>query len=139
MGWENINLSDIKVVDEKAVVPSGTYILQLMGAFENKRNPSDTDLLFRIVDEGDFKGKSVYLDLPDPDRLPWAAPLAARIFQALGVTPAPFTNPRDEFNRVAQNGHSRLTADVYVRDFTRSDGTAGQQNKIQQKSIRPAA
>lgn len=139
MSWESINLADIKIVDQNAPVPNGTYVLQLVGAYENKRNSNDTDLLFKIVDDGEYKGKSIYLDLPDPERLTWSAPLAARIFQALGTTPTPFSDVRAEFNRLAQNGHSRLMADVYTRTFERNDGTEGTQNKINQRSIRPAA
>jgi hypothetical protein len=139
MGWEAISVADVEVIDEKAPVPAGPYSLQLMGAFENKRNPLDTDILFKIADDGNYKGKSIYVDLPDPDRLSWSPQIYARIVKALGATVEPYKNPREVLNELAKNGHSRLGADVYIRTFTRQDGSEGQQNKVATKSFRAAA
>lgn len=143
MSWESVNVNDVvledSAVDSKEPVPAGTYTLQLMGAYENKRNPLDTDVLFKIVDSGTYTGKSVYVDLPDPDRLSWSPQIYARIVKALGAEVAPFGNPREELTKLASNGHSRLTADVYIRSFTRNDGTPGASNKVNSKSFRPAA
>lgn len=139
MGWETLNPTEVKLDAKPAPVVAGTYTLQLTGAFENKYRPADTDIQFTIVDDGENKGRKVYLDLPDPDRLSWSGQVYARLVQALGATVTPYSHPIAELSKVAQNGHSRVTADVYIETFTRKDGTEGSKNRINSKSIRPAA
>lgn len=139
MGWETINVNDVEIVDLKETIPAGNYILQLVGAFENKKNPSDTDVLFKVADNGPYQGKSIYVDLPDPDRLAWSTQTYARIVKALGAAVEPFKQPKEVLTALASNGHSRLKADVYIRTFTRGDGSEGSANKVATRSFAPAA
>lgn len=139
MGWETVNVADVAIDAKPSPIPAGSYTLQLTGAYESKFRPGQIDVKFVVADENEFRGRAVYVELPDPDVQAWSAQLYARIVKNLGATVAPYANPMEELNKLAQNGHSRLTADVFVETFDRKDGSSGSKNKINQRSIRPAA
>jgi hypothetical protein len=139
MGWEQINLSEIPLDEKPQPVPGGTYTLQVMGAEESKFRAGAINVTTSIVDEGPYMGRRVFLDIPNVEEQAWAAKIVAGLYHALGVTPTPYSNPIDELNRLATNGHSRFTAEVGVETFKRNDGTSGSKNKINTRSMRPAA
>lgn len=137
MSWETFNPGEVDFTPKP--VEGGTYVLQLTGAYDNKYRPNQIDVAFMVTDDGPQKGKKVYMEIPDIEQFPWAGEIYARIVKALGAEVTPFSNPKDELNRVAQNGHSRLTGTVYIENFTRKDGSTGSKSKINTKSLRPAA
>jgi hypothetical protein len=139
MSWENINLAEIPLDEKPQPVPAGSYTLQVMGAEESKFRAGALNITTSVVDEGPYMGRRIFLDVPDVEAQPWAAKIVAGLFSALGVTPTPYSNPIEEINRLAQNGHSRFTAEVGVETFKRNDGTQGSKNKINTRSMRPAA
>lgn len=139
MGWETIDANDTGLLAPPPV-PAATYTLQLLGAYENRFKPESTDVAFAIADEGsEFKGRKVYLELPDPVAFPWSAGIYARIVKSLGATVIAGSEPKEELTKLAQNGHSRLTGDVYIETFERKDGSTGSKNKINSRTLRPAA
>jgi hypothetical protein len=151
MGWESINVNEI-AVDNTAgggktfdPLPAGEYTLQLMGASESKYRAGSTDISTAVVDDTEFKGRRVFIDLPNPDQQAWATQVYARLVEALGATVAPFTNPIEELNRLANNGHSRFKAQVYIDTYPSNTKDAQgnplmkSRNKINYRSIAPAA
>lgn len=139
MSWEQVRVEDIAIDAKPQPVPANSYTLQLTGAYESKFRPGQIDVKFVIADENEFRGRSVYIELPDPDQFAWSPRIYAQIVKTLGATVQPYTSPLEELNKLAQNGHSRLTADVYVENFKRKDGTDGSKNRVNTKSLRPAA
>jgi hypothetical protein len=143
MGWETINVNDIDLTAGPKPVDAGTYTLQISGAQDNKFRAGQTDVVLKITDDGPNKGRTIFLELPDPDKFPWSAELYARVVAALGVEVAPFATPKEELNRIAQNGHSRFMAEVFVEKYPKKGETqenmTGQRNKVAARSIRPAA
>lgn len=148
MGWESINLNEVpQEVSTKQgfePIPNGTYTLQLLSAEENRFRSGAINISTAVADEGsEYKGRRVFIDIPNPDEQTWAAPVLARIVSSMGATMTPYANPIDELNLMAQNGHSRFTADVYTETFKRkedAEGTqTGRKSKVNYRSIRPAA
>ena len=142
MGWEQVNVADIQVSDEKTSfepLPNGTYVLQVLSAEPGKFREGSVNITTSVTDEGEHLGRRVFIDLPNPDEQKWAPEVLARMIKAMGASMAPYADPVTTLNSIAQNGHSKFTADVYVREFTRNDGSQGKQNRVNYKSIRPAA
>lgn len=120
-------------------IPDGTYTLQVTGAASSQFNPGAISITTAVADEGsEYRGRKVFVDIPDPDKQTWAAPVMARMFSAMGVTPEPYTNPIDTLNTLANNGHSRFKASVFTENYTKKNGEAGSKNKISYRSIAPA-
>ena len=139
MSWEKIDANDTGLLTPPPI-PAGQYTLQLMGAAPNKFKPESTDVAFVVADEGsEYRGRKVFLELPDPNAFPWSAGIYARIVKSLGATVTPGLEPQVELTRLANNGHSRLTADIYIETFTRKDGSEGSKSKINSRSLRAAA
>lgn len=139
MSWETLNLAEIPLDEKPQPVPNGRYTLQVLGAEESKYRAGAINVTTSIVDEGPYMGRRVFLDIPNVDEQAWAAKIVAQLFNALGTMPAPYSNPIDELNKLAGNGHSRFTADVTIETFKRNDGTSGSKNKINTRSMQPAA
>ena len=139
MSWETLNLSEIPLDEKPQPVPAGSYTLQIMGAEESKFRAGALNITTSIVDEGPYMGRRIFLDVPNVDEQPWAAKIVAQLYNALGHTPTPYSHPIETLNALASNGHSRFTADVSIETFTRNDKTQGSKNKINTRSMRPAA
>lgn len=138
MGWENVTYNDIDLNARPQVAPGPGYTLQLLGAYESKFRPGQVDVSFMVVDDGPEKGKKIYLEIPNPDDQPWAKELYARLVSKM-TGELPVAPPLEQLPQIAQNGHSRITADVFTKEFTKKDGTPGSKSTIAAKSIRPAA
>jgi hypothetical protein len=117
----------------------GDYTLQLRGAYDSKFRVGATDVVFTVTGDTAEAGKTVRLEIPNPDERAWAPKLYAQLVQAMGAEVEPFKSPTEELNKVALNGHSRIQARVYTETFTKNDGTPGFRDKINTKSIRAAA
>jgi len=139
MSWETLNIGELPVDEKPQPVPGGSYTLQLMSAEESRFRAGGINITTSIVDEGPYMGRRVFIDVPPVEQQPWAAEIIARLFKALGVTPTPYQNPMEDLNRIAQNGHSRFTADVSIETFKRNDGSQGTKNKANHRSFRAAA
>jgi hypothetical protein len=93
-----------------------------------------------VADEdSEYRGRKIFIDIPNPNEQKWAAPVMARMLTAMGVTPEPYVNPLDTLNSLANNGHSRFKASVFTEHYTKKNGDAGSKNKISYRSIAPAA
>src|SRR5438105_10895441 len=105
MSWEKIDPNDTSLLQPQPV-PAGTYVLQLQGAYQNRFKPESIDVAFAIADEGsEFRGRKLYLELPDPEQFPWSAQIYTRIVKSLGASVTPFADPKEELTKLAQNGH----------------------------------
>lgn len=142
MGWENLNVNELpkEVMADKTFepLPKGRYTLQLLGASENTFRPGAINISTAVADGTEHAGRRVFVDLPNVDEQPWAAPVLARLIEAMGADMPAYSNPITELNRIAQNGHSRFSAEVYIDTYPKKDGSEGRRNKIAFKSITPA-
>jgi hypothetical protein len=143
LSWEQINVNELpkEVLAEKTFepLPDGRYTLQLLGASENTYRPGGINISTAVADGTEHAGRRVFIDLPNVDEQPWAAPVLARMVEAMGATMAPYSNPIEELNRIAQNGHSRFSAQVYTETYTKKTGGEGKRNKVTFRSIQAAA
>lgn len=142
MGWETLNINELpkETMAEKSFepLPKNRYTLQLLGASQNTFRPGAINISTAVADGTEYAGKRVFIDLPNVDEQPWAAPVLLRMVESMGATMAPFADPITELNRIANNGHSRFSAEVYIHTYTKGDGSEGRKNKINFRSIAPA-
>jgi hypothetical protein len=123
-------------------VPAGTYTFRLSGAkpspFENQAGTTDIDL---IIADGPQSKRHVFASLPTPDKGKWVVQAAGILIKALGGTHQAGEELVDTLNRLAQNGASKITADVVDNYYT--DKVTGAQRqgrpRVQFFSIAPAA
>lgn len=142
MSWETLNINELpkEVLAEKTFtpLPDGRYTLQLLGASENTFRPGAINISTAVAEGGEHSGRRVFIDLPNVDEQAWAAPVLARMIDAMGATMPAYSNPIEELNRIANNGHSRFSAQVYTETYTKKDGTEGKRNKVTFRSIQAA-
>jgi hypothetical protein len=141
MGWETINVNEVPVMDTKTdfePVPKGVYTLSLLGAEESRFKPGALNIT-TAIEGGEYAGRRIFIDLPDPDSQPWAPAVLSRLVSSMGATMAPYSSPIEELNRIAQNGHSKFQATVVIEEFTRKNGEPGSKNKVIYRSFSPAA
>ncbi len=82
MGWENIGLKDVNPNFE--LIGAGDYEFQILpGAKINDYNSLDFPVT--VASEGDFKGRRLFVQLPDPAEQPWVTKQLKRIEQAVGL------------------------------------------------------
>jgi hypothetical protein len=143
MGWESINVNELpkETTTERTFepLPAGRYTLQLLGASENTYRPGAINISTAVADGSEHAGRRVFIDLPNVDEQAWAAPVLARMVDAMGAEMGAYSNPIEELNRIAQNGHSRFSAEVYISNYTKKDGSEGSRNKVNFRSIQAAA
>ena len=120
-------------------VPKGNYVLQLTptSAFDER---GKLQLGIQIAD-GPFKGRRIFQDLPQAKSVSdWPNQVLKRIAEAVGADVLPGENPVEFLNRVAANGHSRFTADLYVETYPKRDGSGtAEKTKINTRSFGVAA
>jgi hypothetical protein len=122
MGFETLVLADVKL--EKPVpVPAGQgYVFQLQPGAEYRLNPftkvEELNVRFDVA-EGEFAGRPVFVAYPDPTTLnkqgkpmSWSAQALKKLEVSLGTDALPGEDTATYLNRVALNGHARITADI---------------------------
>lgn len=133
-GWTEFNVNEIDLTP-KPVQP-GTYKLRLLGAFDSKYRPGQTDVVFQIAGDTTEAGKKVRLEIPDIAEQPWAGEVYAKLVRALGTEPEPYTHPKDALMKAAGAGSGQIEAKIYTETYTKKDGTEGWRDKIAARSIR---
>jgi len=141
LSWETVNVNEIapSKPTEFSVLPEGNHVFRLVGAKMDKYQTSSIALDL-AVDEGAGKGRRIFPTLPAPkDNNDWPAQALAKLFGALGIEQQAGETVLDALNRASSNGHSRFTADTTVREYTKKDGSTGQDVKLQYFSVAPIA
>lgn len=120
MSWENVTLADVKV-EKPSPVPVGTYVFTLQPGANYRVNPYNQiqELQARFdVSEGDFAGRPMFVNYPDPTSLnkqgkplSWSAQALKKLEIAIGQDALPGEDTATYLNRVAMNG-ARITAQV---------------------------
>ena len=111
-------------------IEEGNYILRLLGAKPDTYQPDALAFDF-VVDEGGYKNRRIFPTLPNPGKHAWAANAAKHLATQLNVTQEPGESIPAMFNRIATTGQARIQARVVKESFTRSNGEAGEGNKLQ--------
>lgn len=152
--WTNININD--VLEEASPtkgnfepVPAGSYTLQILGAEPSKFQEGAINISTAIADEGQFNGRRIFIDLPNPLKQTWAPSVLQRMVNAMGATMEAYADPIETLNSLANNGHSRFLADVYIKEYKKKTDVpdpvsgvvtpTGKKNAINYRSIRPSA
>lgn len=100
MSWEN-NIDFSTVSPVKKPVAEGDYTYGLAGA---QYNGSKLIIKARVSSDGEFKGRGVTFNLPDPESNPWVTTVFARLRESLKVDMFPGEDPASYLNRAAQGG-----------------------------------
>jgi hypothetical protein len=118
MSFEQVVLSDIQV-EKTQQAPVGTYVFQLLPTAEvrtNKFTGVEELNLSAAIAEGDYKGRRVFWNYPDPatvgqDGKPfsWSAQAMKKLEVVLGEDAVEGESAKDYFNRVAASGNARFT------------------------------
>jgi hypothetical protein len=82
MGWNEVDLSQVNPNIEP--IAEGMYNFALMSARYDAKDPSQISCRAAITD-GDFSGRQMFFDFPDPDRFQWSPKTLRRFESALGV------------------------------------------------------
>ena len=147
MGFETVSMSDIKI-EKPAPLPIGDYVFQLLPGSEfrtNKYNGLEELNCSAAVADGDFAGRRVFWNYPDPTAvsktgkpLTWSAQAMKKLEIALGTDSLPNENPKDYFNRVATAAHNRFSAKLAAGNYT-APGETEPRVEFQIFSVGPAA
>ena len=139
MGWENVDLSGVNPNFE--LVAKGEYTFQVLpGAKidDYKR----LDFPVNVVSDGDFKGRRLFLNLPDPtsEGGTWAPRHLKRLEQAVGIEQDKDANETVVawMNRLGEN-FARFSAPLDHRTFKNKAGDDVTVEKVKLDKARPAA
>lgn len=132
MGFEQVLLADVKL-EKPAPVPVGDYIFQLQpgASFRVNQKTGGTEFAIRFdIVEGDFAGRPVFVNYPDPASLDktgkpkkWSEQALKKLEISLGVDALPGEDLPTYYNRVALTGHARVRASIIAgRPYTDKDG-----------------
>jgi len=150
MGWETVSLSDTQLEKPSPVAP-GTYVFALQPGARYRTNKYNNieELNVRFdVTEGDFAGRPMFVNYPDPTAvnkqgkpLAWSAQALKKLEIALGVDALSGEGPAAYLNRVATQG-GRITATV-LPGGTYIDNVTGKEKTEDPKfgifTVQPAA
>lgn len=150
MGWETISLADTQL-EKPSPVPAGQYVFTLQPGAQYRTNKYNniSELNVRFdVSEGDFAGRPMFVNYPDPTALnksgkplAWSAQALKKLEISLGVDALPGEDPAAYLNRVAAQG-GRITADV-LAGGTYTDKNTGKEKEENPKfgifTVAPAA
>jgi len=119
MSFETVILADIQL-EKTQQPPVGTYVFQLLPTAE-VRNNKFTQVqelnLSAAIAEGDFKGRRVFWNYPDPSTVgqdgktfAWSAQAMKKLEHVLGIDALEGESSVDYFNRAAASGNARFSA-----------------------------
>ena len=115
------------------LLPKGKYTLSLLpgSAIDEGRGRLNINV---GVAEGEFKGRRLFPSLPLPTQAPggdWPNQVIRKLSLVLGTDFNEGESPADYLNRVANNGHSRFTDNVYTRTYTnKKTGAIGTETRM---------
>jgi len=131
MGFENVTLADIQL-DKPSALPFGEYVFDLLPGTEvrvNKFGGEELNVSAAVV-EGDYKGRRVFWNYPDPTSVSkegkpktWSGQAMKKLEIALGIDSLPGEASKDYFNRVAMNGQGRFAASIVPENKIRAGET----------------
>lgn len=133
MPFVDVKLSDVEL-EKPAPIPVGQYVFQLNPGAQlriNKYNGIEELNLSASVADGDFAGRRVFWNYPDPTAvskngkpMTWSSQAMKKLEIALGADALPGENTVEYFNRVASNGAARFGATLAGE--TRKDVNTGE-------------
>lgn len=143
MSWEMPSVDEVVVQDRAATgftpIPAGNYTLTLLPSSNFDTTKQRLNIAVAIA-EGDLKGRRIFPTLPKPkNNSDWPNQVLKRIALATGADFLPAEDAVSYLNRVAGNGHSRFTANLYERKYKKNDGTDGASTEWETGSIGVAA
>jgi hypothetical protein len=132
MGFVDVKVSDI-VLEKPAPVPIGDYVFQLQPGAEYRTNPNtnieELNVRFDVV-EGDFAGRPVFVNYPDPTAttkegksLKWSGQALKKLEVALGTDSLPGEDPKTYLNRVASSACARIRASMLDNTYVKNGQT----------------
>ena len=142
MTWEMPKPGEIVIEERETsfeLLPKGKYVFTLLpgSAIDEQRGRLNINT---AVADGPSKGRRVFPSLPQPTSASdWPNQVIAKLALVTGTDFLEGEPPQDYLNRVATNGHSRYTANVYHRKFVKKDGSEGTEARIDFNSIAVAA
>lgn len=109
--WENVKLNEVKV-DGPSPLPEGDFVFQLLpGASTRVRNDVEELVASAAIAEGEYAGRRVFLQYPDPESVDkngkkrtWSAQALKKLELALGIDANAGEDPAAYLNRAAQMG-----------------------------------
>lgn len=107
------------------LLPKGKYTFTLLpgSAIDESRGRLNINV---AVADGPSKGRRVFPSLPLPQSASdWPNQVIRKLSTVLGTEFTEGESPADYLNRVANNGHSKFTDNVFHRTYPKSDGTNG--------------
>lgn len=145
MGWKDVSLAEVSPTFE--VLPQAEYTLEVVGASyrEDKNQAGFVDISMRVaVAAGDYQGRTLFVDYPDPERVSkagkpfdWSKQALKRLEHALGIEQTPGEDLVDMLNR-ARGLHFVAPVEVQV---SKPDEHSEEikRNRVALFKVRPAA
>ena len=151
MPFTDVVLSDIEL-EKPPSIPLGTYKFKLQPGAQYRTNKyngvEELNVRFDVA-EGDFAGRPVFVNYPDPTAIiktgknagkpmAFSAQALKRLEIALGEDSQPGETPADYLNRVATTANSLITAQMIDASYVK-DGKTGAKVDFGIFSVSPAA
>ena len=129
MPFADITLSDIEYSKPDAI-PVGTYKFKLQPGANYRTNKfngvEELNVRFDVA-EGDYAGRPVFVNYPDPTSISkdgkpkaWSAQALKKLEIALGEDSNPGETPADYLNRVATSGNTLITAMINDESYEKN-------------------
>ena len=142
MGWETPSYDEVVVQDKEKgfkPIPAGNYTFTLLPSSNFDETKQRLNIAVALA-EGEFRGRRIFPTLPPAKSVSdWPNQILKRIALATGVEFLPGEQAADYLNRVAVNGNSRFTGNLYQRAYKKKDGSDGMSEELQLSSIGVAA
>jgi hypothetical protein len=133
MPFVDVKLADVEL-EKPEPVKAGKYVFQLNPGAQlriNKFNGIEELNVSASIAEGDYAGRRVFWNYPDPTAvsktgkpMTWSSQAMKKLELALGADSLPGENTVEYFNRAASNGAARFGASLV--EETRKDVATGE-------------
>lgn len=138
MGWEDVDLSGVNPNYE--IIAQGDYVFQVCpGA--GKDDYGNLSIQLNVQSDGPFKGRRVFVNLPDPgkEENKWVLKALKRVEQAVGIEQE-FANGETVIAWAKRLGENFATfgAPLGHRQYTNKAGDLVTTEKVNLSKARPA-
>jgi hypothetical protein len=136
MPFTDVKLSDVEL-EKPASIPIGTYKFKLQPGAQTRVNKfngvEELNVRFDVA-EGEYAGRPVFVNYPDPTAIQqkgknagkpmaFSAQALKRLEIALGEDSLPGEDPQTYLNRVATSGNSFITAQMVDASYVKNGAT----------------
>jgi hypothetical protein len=138
MPFTDVTLADVEL-EKPQSIPVGAYKFKLQPGAQYRTNKFNglEELNVRFdVTEGEYAGRPVFVNYPDPTAttkdgvsLKWSAQALKKLEIALGEDSLPGEDPQTFLNRVATSGNSLISAQMIDSSYVKN-GTKVEQVKF---------